>query len=148
MKYFDNVNTIEELKKEYKKLAFKLHPDRGGNEEAFKQMANEYELLLNKLNKGEELKDGFKDIIDAIINFGIDIEVCGTWIWLSGETRPIKDTLKGLGFKWASKKKMWYWFEGERSKRRGNTPMQKIRNTYGSTMIKGTRKNFTPALSN
>lgn len=28
--------------------------------------------------------------------------------WVSGNTRPIKDHLKAMGFKWAPKKKMWY----------------------------------------
>ena len=28
--------------------------------------------------------------------------------WVSGNTKPIKDKLKAMGFKWAPKKKMWY----------------------------------------
>lgn len=32
-KFFENVKTIEELKRQYKTLAFKYHPDRGGNVE-------------------------------------------------------------------------------------------------------------------
>lgn len=31
--FFDNVTTVEELKKEYKKLVFKHHPDIGGDNE-------------------------------------------------------------------------------------------------------------------
>lgn len=33
MKYFTNVKTAEQLKSEYRKLAMKYHPDRGGSEE-------------------------------------------------------------------------------------------------------------------
>lgn len=45
MKYIKNVETLEELKKAYKKLALKLHPDCGGNEEEMKILNNEYDEL-------------------------------------------------------------------------------------------------------
>ena len=42
-------------------------------------------------------------IISQILHFeDIIIEVVGSWIWLSGETKVIKDTLKNIVFKWAS----------------------------------------------
>ena len=49
MKYIKNVETLEELKKAYKKLALKLHPDCGGNEEEMKILNNEYDELFSKL---------------------------------------------------------------------------------------------------
>lgn len=36
--YFDDVKTIEDLKKAYKKWAFALHPDHGGTNEKFVKM--------------------------------------------------------------------------------------------------------------
>ena len=46
MTYFKNCRTAEELKKEYSKLAMKLHPDIvGGAGEKFKAMQAEFEKL-------------------------------------------------------------------------------------------------------
>ena len=38
MKYFENLETMEAVKKQYRKLAMKFHPDRGGNEEILKEI--------------------------------------------------------------------------------------------------------------
>ena len=51
MKYFNNVKNLQELKKQYRSLAMELHPDRGGDEEQFKALVNEYEELLKILAK-------------------------------------------------------------------------------------------------
>ncbi len=61
MKYIKNVETLEELKKAYKKLALKLHPDCGGNEEEMKILNNEYDELFSKLKK--VLLQSFKSTI-------------------------------------------------------------------------------------
>ena len=40
---------------------------------------------------------------------GVNITIVGNWIWIDGDTKPLKATFKELGFKWAHEKKMWYW---------------------------------------
>ena len=38
-------------------------------------------------NQDKEDYFKFPDIINQIIHFDITIEICGSWIWLSGDTR-------------------------------------------------------------
>lgn len=111
MKFFQSVTTLEELKKQYRKLALKHHPDRGGNEKDFIELQREYEKLSNQFEKGSSAS--YLNIIDSLIKYDLDIEIIGTWVWVQGNTYPVKDELNKLGFKWAGKKKAWYWMEGE-----------------------------------
>lgn len=48
MKYFTNCETLEELRKEYKRLVKENHPDNGGSEDAIKIINVEYETALWK----------------------------------------------------------------------------------------------------
>jgi preprotein translocase subunit Sec63 len=44
-----NVNaTTDEIKKAYRKKSMTMHPDKGGDEEKFKQLAGAYEILSNE----------------------------------------------------------------------------------------------------
>ena len=151
------VNTLEELKALYKKLAMKFHPDRGGDLETMKKLNNEYDSLFLKLKnihtnaKGEtyekettETPEQWKDIVNQLINLNLQnvkIEVIGSFLWLSGETKPYREDLKAIGFRWSSNKTAWYLApEGYKKTSRKKFAMDDIRNLYGSDTIKPTVK--------
>ena len=137
--HFRGVDGINEAKKVYKTLAKKLHPDVGGSEELFKMLNAIYtNIIENKIYFSNETKFDLEleKIISKILHYeDIVIEVVGSWIWLDGDTKPIKDILKDLGFKWASKKKKWYYGE---MKGRNLKPksMDDIKAKYGCETLK------------
>jgi hypothetical protein len=116
MRFFQSVATVEELKREYKKLAKKYHPDLGGSHQEFINLKKEYDDLFEQLNGGKGNNKAYQDIIDKLIQYDLEIEIIGTWIWITGNTYSLKKELKDLGFKWASRKKAWFWYEGEYKK--------------------------------
>lgn len=160
MKYFKDLSTMEIVKKQYRKLAMKYHPDRkNGSEEIFKEINNEYEEALNiaknnELRKTKSKKEedfiknqyknssNFRGIIDKLIQLvNINIEICGTWLYLTGDTYPIKDYLKNeFGAFWSKSKKCWIISpQGKnfhKSKGYKGKNMNSIRNVYGSEKIK------------
>lgn len=54
MQYFRNITTPEELKKQFRALSIKLHPDRGGNAEEFKKMMAEYMAICKDFDRAKE----------------------------------------------------------------------------------------------
>ena len=153
MNYFKECKTLEELKKEYKKLVFMYHPDRPtGNLAIMQDINNQYDRVFPILKEMHNTKaaakekgyyntsetvEMFKDIINTIINLqGITIEICGSWLWISGDTKDHKDILKAAGCQWAPKKHMWYWRADKyKSKNRGKMSIDDIRNKYGSDTV-------------
>ncbi len=135
---FKSIEGINEAKKIYKELAKQLHPDVGGSTDDFKVLNEVYnDFIENGLvfDEDSEIDIELEKIISQILHYeNITIEVVGSWIWITGDTKEIKQHLKELGFKWASKKKMWYYGE-----MKGRNPKQQSMDTikakYGSTTM-------------
>ena len=143
LKEFQNVEGINEAKKIYKTLAKKLHPDVGGNEEAFKILNAVYtDLIEHKIYFSNDIKIDIEleKVISLILHFeNITIELVGSWIWVSGDTKEIKEKLKELGFKWASKKMMWFYGE-MKGRNPSEKSMDEIKAKYGSETLKNEEK--------
>lgn len=143
LKEFQGIEGINEAKKIYKTLAKKLHPDIGGSEEEFKLLNEIYNHLIeNKIyfSNSSKIDIELEKIISLILHFeNINIELIGSWVWVSGDTKEIKEKLKEIGFKWASKKKMWYY--GEMKVKNPNPKsMEEIKAKYGSETLKSSEK--------
>ena len=162
MKHFSSVTSLDELKRQYKKLAFKNHPDRGGKTEVMQEINSEYEQLLNRIineaskdqyqdssengrgfwssrSEHSEVEKKVKQAIDAIINLdGLDIEIIGVWVWVSGDTKQHKDKLKEAGYVWNRVQCKWV-FIGKKSNGRGRMTLDQMRELHGSQKVKKTR---------
>lgn len=151
--FFKNVKSIEELKRQYKLLAFKHHPDKGGKLEDMQKINAEYDELYKRVKNIHETADGktyekeqpdsaendtsdkFRDIINAIINFDCVIELCGSWLWVF-KAYNYRHQLHNMGFFYCSKKKAWAWTDTP-SKNKFHLSLDDIRRLHGSEIIKG-----------
>lgn len=147
-KYFTAKN-LDELKAEYRRLVKKYHPDCGGTDEIMKEINNEHDRLFEELkakhnakadeyHQTTETAEEFREIIEALLNLdGLVVELCGSWLWISGQTMKHKDALKAAGCRWSSNKKMWYWRHEEDGRRwhKGNRTIGEIRTKYGSQVF-------------
>lgn len=155
-KWFAGVKTVEELRKRYRELLKKYHPDNeGGSIEATQEINAEYDRLFAILSKekksdGESItyddkaeNEAFKAVLNQIISYNIDIELIGSWIWCFN-CFAYKDRLKELGFRFAPKKRAWTWHYGEFSRyHKGEIPIDDIRAKYGSQKVTCQSKQYS-----
>ncbi|MDP9766114.1 molecular chaperone DnaJ [Deinococcus enclensis] len=153
MNYFQNIHTAAELKALYRQLCKQYHPDKGGSTQQMQDINNQYEATMNRLlsskpdeDYGEgkfyrtreqetEVEAAIRAAVEKVAHLdGIELEIIGAWVWLSGDTRTHKDTIKAAGYYWMHKKKMWA-FKGKPSNGRGNTSMEEMRERYGSERV-------------
>ena len=157
--WFAGIKTAGELKKEYRKLARMYHPDLGGCAETMKKINAEFDKLIEKMKKGfvwsgetkregaevKDLSPEWREVLEKVVILeGLEIEICGKWIWIGGNTKPVKEKLKEAGFRWAGKKKLWFWHRPEDGKKnRGEEwDMEKVRDVYGSEKVDTTNPRY------
>lgn len=54
MKYFKNITTAEEIKKQFRAYCVSMHPDKGGDPEKFKNMMAEYNDIITNFERAKE----------------------------------------------------------------------------------------------
>lgn len=153
-KYFAGIKTVEELRKRYKELLKKHHPDNGGNEETMKEINAEYDRLsaqMSRENKADkesttydtEAEDrAFREVLEKISTLNVTAEIVGSWIWISGGYE-CRELLKSIGFKFAPKKKCWCWHFGEyRRHHSKEVSLDEIRMKYGSQTVNSKSKQY------
>ena len=139
--FFTGCTTVEATKKAYRELAMRWHPDRPGGDTATMQKINaEYHAKLKSFDGHETVGDDNKqrqyrynerkeqDLVEKLgeilrIKMTADVFLIGVWIWIKGDTKPVKDQLKALGCRWHSDKACWYWHAADQkswSKGKGN----------------------------
>lgn len=153
MRYFENIKTIEDLKQKYKELVKELHPDLNKKDttKEFVEMKRQYEEKFERVKntfinsqgeyyekENEETSEEFAEIIEKLIKIeGITIEIIGSWIWVSGNTKDNKDKLKELKFRYSANKQAWYFHTGSYRKRsKVKHSLSEIREMFESTRIK------------
>lgn len=149
--YFQDCADVDSAKARFRELAHTLHPDKGGDAAAFRDLVEGFqEYQRHAWNNAGRAKWGadFKergagsydltqeamDVLRQVLRWpGIETEIIGTWIWCRGETRPYAEQFKGLGFRWAPKKTAWcFHTEPYKKRHRGTMSWEEMRRRYGS----------------
>lgn len=140
------------VKTAYRKLVKEYHPDLNpdlaknpAGAEMIKVLNNAYDALkeytgtISAEEDRQNYPEALEEALSAIIDLqGLEIEICGAWVWVTGDTFTHKDVLREAGFKYASKKKAWNFRpESWKSRSRGQVSMDDIREQYGSLAPRG-----------
>lgn len=162
-----SVMAFEEAKAEYWKLAKKFHPDinKDVDSEIFKALSNAWDSVKDSLanshgeTHGKSAKYGAwaTSMFDALMKTaielskipGLEVVIAGSWIWVYGDTKENKDSIKKVVLevpnkyggtytyhaKYSSKKQAWY-FAGVKSSGKGNMSLDEIFTAYDTTQVK------------
>jgi len=151
MNYFTNLSTVGQVKSEYRTLAKLFHPDRGGDTKTMQEINAAYHTKLENLNGQTSLgtdgkehtyhynRDIEQEVMDKVFDLlklnmaDVEIEIIGTWVWVSGDTKPHKESIKELGCRWHSKRVRWYWRQSPHYRRTySGLAMDELRAMYGN----------------
>ena len=86
---------------------------------------------------GEEEKDLLKRLKRSKLD-GCKVEVIGSWIWVSGDTKQYVDKFKKYGMHYAPNKKSWYFHTGKYTRKSVTTSnIEDIKMRYDNYVVMG-----------
>lgn len=159
--YFEQSMNLEEAKAHYKNLVRQHHPDAGGDTRTMQDINAEWAHFQANHSKDEGYKrqsqahaegrksaadfhnlDEVAEVLRVKIEFalnleGVDVELMGFWVWLTGNTKAHKDAIKAntegqeIKWRWAHEKQAWY-YAGVPSFNRERRSLDEIRSMHGS----------------
>lgn len=155
-RWFKNVSSVEELRKQYRELLKKYHPDNaGGSVEATQKINAEYDRIFADLSKKEgadeescterenAADEAFREVLKKIINYDIEIQIIGDWIWCFNSYQ-YRSQLKELNFQYAPKKRAWTWHaEPYRRHHKKEVPLSHIRAKYGCQTVRSQSRQYS-----
>jgi len=152
--YFANCSTVEQVKAEFRKLAMENHPDRGGDTAVMQEINAQYQRALKRCDGQKSTgSDGAehtyrydeaveREVAEALakilrVKMHADVAVIGTWIWIVGETKPVKEELKALGCIWHNKRVAWYWRPADaKAYKRSRGGLEHLAAQYGAKVFR------------
>lgn len=148
--FFQDCKTVNQIKAEYRRLCFIHHPDMGGDTATMQELNREYHEALSRADGetnigtdgkphtyyyNEAAEQAVMDKINELLNLrlpNIDILLVGTWVWVTGDTKPVKEQLKSLKMRWHSKRQKWYWHtKSYRRRYNSKASFNDLCDTYG-----------------
>ena len=154
--YFKDCDSLDAIKARYRALAMKHHPDRGGDTRTMQDINKEYHELLESLDGKAKYQrpDGswktykyvYKneqqviEVVEKLIKLNlpddVEILIIGLYVWVRGNTKPVKDKLKTIdGMKWHSKRSCWYWRPAWMMSNYTGQPLEVLMATYGGRIV-------------
>jgi hypothetical protein len=144
--FFFGCKTSDEVKQRYEELSKVFKPlGNSKTNEMIIAIHDEYEKLMMVLGESKPaeaakekatVSEKIKALQEKVNPEGLHLEICGTWLWVTGKTFQVKDTLKELGFRYSPNKLSWYYRkEDNRSGNQEPIPLEMIREKYGTSEI-------------
>ena len=149
-KWFRDCKTAEEGKALYHELVKKHHSDNGGNDGIMAEINDEFTRWWKEFKNIHTAADGntytketseditqFMDILDKLSRHqNLKVDICGSWLWISGMTYQIKDSLAAYGCHWSRGKKKWFWAADVLKKEgKGHLSEAEITRKYGRKSV-------------